>query len=100
MTHRDPHLVSNHEAPHETQDNARGSTAVSVIETKVVEAEPQMAVHASPSILTNPTGSAPASPVASLPPPRPAEFDYSKIPDPNVRKVAEKAAAKAMKVWE
>lgn len=100
MTHRDPDPVSDNEAFYETQDNPRGPTPVPVIETSVVEAEPQMPDHAPPSIPTCPTGSAPAPPVASPPPPKPAEFDYSQIPDPNVRKAAEKAAAKAMKVWE
>ena len=100
MTHRDPDPVSDNEAFYETQDNPGGSTPVPVIETSVVEAEPQMADHAPPSIPTCPTGLAPAPPVASPPPPKPAEFDYSTIPDPTVRKAAEKAAAGAMKVWE
>jgi len=100
MTHCDPDPVSDNEAFYETQDNPGGATPVPVIETSVVEPEPQMPDYPPPSITTCLTASAPIPPVASPPPPRPAEFDYAKIPDPTVRKAAEKAAAKAMKVWE
>ncbi|RPA92383.1 hypothetical protein L873DRAFT_1794290 [Choiromyces venosus 120613-1] len=100
MTVLDPHPVSDNEAFYDTQDQPRGSTPVPIIETTVVDTEPPMPDHAPPSIPTHSTTSSPAPPGISPPPPKPAEFDYSQIPDATVRKAAEKAAAKAMKLWE
>jgi len=99
MTHLDPDPVSGNGEFYETQDKGR-STPIPVIATQMKESEPPMPDHAPPSIPTDSATPAPAPPVASPLPPRPTEFDYSKIPDPTVRKAAEKAAAKAMKVWE
>ncbi|PWW74894.1 hypothetical protein C7212DRAFT_203389, partial [Tuber magnatum] len=82
------------------EDKPSGSTPVPIPEATAVVPEPMMPDHAPPSIPTYPTASAPAPPLISPPPPKPTEFDYSQIPDANVRKAAEKAAAKAMKLWE
>ena len=100
MTHLDPDPVSDNVAYYETQEKQRRSTPVPIVATQMEESEPRMPDHAPPSIPTYSTTPAPAPPVASPLPPRPTEFDYSKIPDPTVRKAAEKAAAKSRKEWE
>ncbi|CAZ86613.1 unnamed protein product [Tuber melanosporum] len=97
MTQLDPDPISGSGEFGEAQEKQRGSTPVPAIETTMVGPEPLMLDHALPSI---PSYSSPAPPAVSPPPPKPTEFDYSQIPDATVRKAAEKAAAKAMKLWE
>ena len=92
MAHLDPDPVFDNEASYETQDKQRISAPVPIVATPDD--------HASPSTPTYSTTPAPAPPVFSSPPPRPTECDYSKIPGLTGRKTAERAAAKAMKVWE
>ena len=66
--------------------------------TRMEKSEPLMPDHAPLAIPTSSPTPAPAPPVVSPPLPNLTEFNYSKIPDPTVRKAAENAAAKAMKV--
>jgi len=98
MTHLDPDPVSGNGASYEMQDKQRRSAPVPIVATRMEKPEPRMPDHAPLSIPTSSTTPAPAPPVVSPPLPNPTEFNYSKIPDPTVRKTAENAAAKAMKV--
>jgi len=100
MTHLDPDPVSDNGASCETQDEQRRSTPPPIVETRMQESELLMPDRAPPSIPTYSPTLTLAPPVVSPPPPRPTEFDYSKILDLNVRRAAERAAAKAMKAWE
>jgi len=100
MTYLDPDPVSHNGASYEMQGKHRRSAPVPIIAAQMEKSEPPMPDHAPPSIPTYSTTPASAPPIVSPPPPGPTPLDYSKIPDPTVRKAAEKAAAKAMKVWE
>jgi len=73
---------------------------VPIVGTRMQESELLMPDHAPSSIPTYSPTPTLAPPVVSPPPPGPTEFDSSGILDLVVRGAAERAVAKAMKVWE
>jgi len=100
MTHLDPDPVLDNRVSYKTQDKERRSAPAPIVATRMEESEPLMLDHSPSSIPTYSTTPTPAPPIISPPPPRPTEFDYSKIPNPSGRKTGERAGAMAMKVWE